>query len=111
MTQEIQERVQKHEHKIETLEFNVNRVLNALEKNTEKNGELVNKFSVYISKHDDLKQTVDSINKKVTNHGEVLAAHKPVVDGVRGIVWKIFGSTLIGMGGVAALVAAIIKLS
>ena len=94
----------------------------ALNENTKVTSELVKEVAVLISKSDEYRKSsekeiltankkIEKLESSVIEMGKIQSQHIPVVNGVRNIVWKIFGSTLIGMGCIAGLVAGIIKMS
>jgi hypothetical protein len=122
MTAELHKKVQILELKTETLEKGVDSVVSALNENTKVTSELVKEVAVLISKSDESRKSsekelltankkIEKLESSVIEMGKIQSQHIPVVNGVRNIVWKIFGSTLIGMGGIAGLVAVIIKMS
>lgn len=122
MSAELHKKVQILELKTETLEKGVDNVVSALNENTKVTSELVKEVAVLISKSDESRKSsekelltankkIEKLESSVIEMGKIQFQHIPVVNGVRNIVWKIFGSTLIGMGGIAGLVAVIIKMS
>ena len=78
--------------------------------------DLTTQFAVYTEKHDhterSLKSLVDSqtrIHESITAHSIEIAQMKPTVESVRGLVWKVITSILLGMGGLGVVVAALPK--
>lgn len=116
MSEQLKEVVQRQTHEIETLQDNLSRVLNSVDKNTEVSAKLINQFSVYIQKHDSLEKTVDEtrteikeIKKEQIEQGKTLESHKPVVDGFRTIAIRVLGTIVISMGAMTAIVVALTK--
>ena len=54
---------------------------------------------------------VKGIRDTQVMHGEDIAAMRPVVDGMRGLVWKLAASVLLGAGGVAAMFMGVAKVA
>lgn len=116
MNQEIEKKIQKHDTDIELLKNNFDRVVSSLDSNTRQSQELTKELTVYITKHDGLEsrmKELQSANSSVIamqlDHSNKIAEMKPVVDNLRGLVWKVASLVLIGGGGLAAIATALIS--
>lgn len=107
MSAQIEAELANHRQEIDGMKDTLNRTLTSLDKNTEAMSALTTQFAVYASKHDTVEQELSSIRTKQDLHSEHIAAMRPVVDGVRGLVWKVVAGSLIGGSGVAAVIVAI----
>lgn len=107
--QQLQQQVREHRYEIDTLKETVNKVLISLDNNTSAQQAMTTQFAVYVSKHDSTEQQLQMLDAKLDSHSESIAAMKPVVDGVRGLVWKIIFASLGSGGAVAALIATMGK--
>ena len=107
---DISQKIERHAYEIDTLKDSVGKVLDSVNKLTDAMNNQATQFAVYAAKHDTVAVELDSLRKDVNRHSNELAAMKPVVDGVRGLVWKVIGASIMGGTGVAALIAAITKL-
>ena len=77
---------------------------------------LTTQFAVYTEKHDNTDKTMQSlinsqirIHESLNSHSISIAEMKPTVESVRGLVWKVLTSLILGMGGIGFLVSTIIK--
>jgi len=78
--------------------------------------DLTTQFAVYTEKHDNTDKAMQSlvssqtrIHQSINEHAIAIAQMKPTVESVRGLVWKVITSILLGIGGLAFIVAAIPK--
>jgi len=78
--------------------------------------DLTTQFAVYTEKHDNTDKTMQSLINKQTRIHDVLDKHsiaiaemKPTVESVRGLVWKVLTSLILGMGGITLVVSTLIK--
>ena len=107
MTVELERKVNEHEHRISSQEQSTSEVIQALKDLTSAMNNQATQFAVYASKHDTVSAEIASMKTKLDSHGETIAAMKPVVDGVRGLVWKVVAGALMGGTGVAAVIVAV----
>ncbi len=108
---DLHAKVESHDKRLSLMEDNTNRTNASLEANTKAVGQLVTQLAVYISKHDSIEDEVKGIRDTQVMHGEDIAAMRPVVDGMRGLVWKLAASVLLGAGGVAAMFMGVAKVA
>lgn len=106
--EEIREKVNQHDMEISAIKESVGRTLNSLDENTRAMNALTNQFAGYAVSHERAQQDIISLSKKIDTHSEAIAAMKPVVDGVRGLVWKVVAASLLGGTGVATLIVALL---
>lgn len=104
--EQMKETINEHRYEIESLKEAVSTVLGSLKDLTEAINKMSTQFAVYAEKHDMAHQEVVAMRKDVTEHGKELASMKPVVDGVRGLLWKLVLGTLAGGTGIAAIIVA-----
>lgn len=78
--------------------------------------ELTTQFAVYTEKHDNTDKTMQSLitsqvsmSKSITDHSIAIASMQPTVESVRGLVWKVLTSLILGMGGMGVLVSVLVK--
>ena len=107
MTAELEKKVNEHEHRISSQEQSTSEVIQALKDLTSAMNNQATQFAVYASKHDTSAAEMAAMKTKLDSHSETIAAMRPVVDGVRGLVWKVVGGALIGGTGVAAVIVAV----
>lgn len=107
MSIEIERKLSEHEHRIASQEQSTSEVIEALKDLTNAMNNQATQFAVYASRHDTVSAQIKSIDTKVDLHSESIAAMKPVVDGVRGLVWKVMAGSILGGTGVAAVIVAI----
>lgn len=118
MSTELAQKIEKHEIKIGVLEHSFTEVVESLKDNTKSNHELIKTLAIYTTKHDGLENRMKELQIAQANtiniqleHSNHIAAMKPVVDNLRGFIWKVASVVLLGGGGVAAVVTALISLS
>lgn len=116
MNADLERRIDRHEYEIETLKNGISEAVSAMRDVTKSVDSLASSFSVYTAKHDNLDSTMLELKnaqieiiKTQVQHGNDIAAIKPVADAMRGLVWKITSAVILGGGGVAMLIAAIPK--
>lgn len=109
MSEELHNRVKDHDYRLSSLEDGTSKVLNALDKLTDAMNNQATQFAVYASKHDTVSAELNTVKAEMKAHGETLAAIKPVVDGVRGLIWKVVAAALIGGTGVATVIVALLN--
>ncbi len=107
MTAELEKKVNEHEHRISTQEQSTSEVIQALKDLTGAMNNQATQFAVYASKHDTVSAQLSAQGAKIDRHSEAIAAMKPVVDGVRGLVWKVVAGAIVGGSGVAAVIVAV----
>jgi len=114
----IEQKVEKHETDIGVLKYSFDNVVKSIEDNTKQSRELTQTLTVYITKHDGLENRMRELQTAQTaivsnqlDHSKTIAAMKPVVDSLRGFVWKLTGAVILGGGGVAAVLTAIVGMS
>lgn len=105
--QTLHQAVQEHRYELDTLKDTVAKVLLSIDNNTMAQHAMTTQFAVYVSKHDTTEQGLKTLHNKTDIHAGKIAAMEPVVEGVRGLVWKIMAASL-GGGGVVAAVATIL---
>lgn len=114
MTLEIHEKLQKHEADIGEIKLVTKQVVTALDNNTSVVTENNKLMIRYMTKHDGLEEKITRLERTQIEQGKELvekgkrdAANQPVIDAVRGIVWKIVSSVLLGGGGIAAIIIGV----
>jgi hypothetical protein len=105
----LQQQVQEHRYEIDTLKETVGKVLASLDNNTTAQTMMATQFAVYAEKHDTSAEKLRSIEVKLSRHGEHIAAMRPVVDGIRGLVGKIVFASLASGGLVAIMITFLNK--
>jgi len=100
---ELHQRVQEHRYEIDTLKDTVNRVLISIDANTSAQHAMTTQFAVYVSKHETTENALSSLHIKSDKQATDIAAMKPVVDGLRGLVWKLLFASISGGSLVAAI--------
>lgn len=118
MSQELAKKIEKHDIEIEVLKGSFDKIVMSLDDNTKSNHELIKTLAVYTTKHDGLETRMKEIKVAHNNiismqlqHSTDIAAMKPVVDNLRGFIWKVASVVLLGGGGVAAIVTAVLSMS
>ena len=106
---EIHSKLKDHQFEITTLKNSTGQLVESLNNSTVAMQRLSEKFAVYVEKHDSTQKDIEYLKGSVRTHGEDLASIKPVVEAMRGIVWKIASSVILGMGSISAIVAIISK--
>lgn len=106
---QINEKINELQQKTSTVEYMVSELMPELKRNTETMHQLAVQFAAYATKHDTVSAKADALQVKVDKHSEQLAANQPVIDGVRGLFWKIITATITGGFGLAAIALAIYK--
>lgn len=109
MSDEINSKINEHNFRIGALEENSQRMIDAMRELTDAINKQTTQFAVYASKHDDVSAELKAVKAKIDGHGLELAAMKPIVEGVRGLVWKVVAGALLGGSGVAAVIVASIS--
>ena len=109
MSEELQKAVNDHDYRLSSLDKSTDKVLAGIDRLTDAMNNQATQFAVYASKHDTVSAELSTVKAKLDLHGETLAAIKPVVDGVRGLVWKVVTAALIGGTGVAAVIVALLN--
>lgn len=78
--------------------------------------DLTTQFAVYTEKHDNTDKTMQAMiisqtrmHDSITEHSIAIAMMKPTVESVRGLVWKVLTSLILGMGGMGVLVSVMVK--
>lgn len=107
MNQDIHAELSNQRYELDTMKDTVNKVLDSLGKNTEAMSALTTQFAVYASKHDTVEQELKDIKAKQDAHSDAIAEMRPTFNALRGFVWRIMGSIVIGLVGVAALVKGV----
>ena len=105
--QQIQQQMQEHRYEIDTLKETVSKVLISIDNNTAAQQAMTTQFAVYVSKHDTTEAGLKALHAKSDLQAIHIAEMKPVVDGLRGLVWKIVFAS-IGGGGVIASLATVL---
>ncbi len=106
---DLHEKTESLERRLSLMEDGTNRTNTNLEQNTKAVNELVTQLAVYISKHEAIEEEIKTIRSTQIEHGQSIAAMSPVVEGMRGLMWKIVGATLLGGGGIAAVIIGTVK--
>lgn len=116
MSNDLNDKLIHHDHRLSIVEQNTASVLGKLDKLTEAMYEQATQFGIFASKHDTIgeevktvKEEVAQLNRKLQKHSEDIASIKPVTDAVRGLAWKIITGSILGGSGVAAIIAAFMK--
>ena len=91
------------------LEHTLEKGFEAIKDHTKAVNELSAQFAVYAFRHDKIEQDVREQEKEQRVHSKEIAAMKPVVDGLRGVIWKMVGASLVGGGAAVAIAAALVK--
>lgn len=92
------------EKRISMLEHTLEKGFEAIKDHTKAVNELSAQFAVYAFRHDKIEQDVREQEKEQRLHSKEIAAMKPVVDGLRTLVWRMIAASL--TGGVAAVAIA-----
>lgn len=103
---ELQQQISEHRYEIDTLKDTVSKVLTSIDNNTAAQQAMTTQFAVYVAKHDATEEKLRSLHTKSDRQAEDIAAMRPVVDGVRGLMWKVVFASLSG-GGLVATIAAV----
>ena len=110
----IQAEVQKN--RVETLYDLVGTMSKELGACTMAMRDLTTQFAVYTEKHDNTDRTMQSLiashemmHKSINSHSVSIAEMRPTVESVRGLVWKVLTSLVLGMSGIGFLISALIK--
>lgn len=106
MSAELEKKVNEHEYRISSQEKSTTEVIDALKDLTGAMNNQATQFAVYASQHDTAMTEIRAMKLKQEAQSECMAAMKPVVDGVRGLVWKVVAGALMGGCGVAAVLVA-----
>ena len=108
MSDDINNKISEHNFRIGALEENSQKMIDAMSALTDAINKQTTQFAVYASKHDDVSAELKMVKAKIDGHGLDLAAIKPIVEGVRGLVWKVVTAAVLGGSGVAAAIIAMI---
>lgn len=116
MSDDVGKRLDDHDYEIRELRSNIKDLVSVVKESTQSMNNLAQQFAVYTAKHDniqeDLKEVKDSfkeVSAIVQLHSQEFAAISPLIEGLRGIFWKIISSFILAGGGVAGLVAFLAK--
>ena len=78
--------------------------------------DLTTQFAVYTEKHDNTEKALTAltmsqtkIHESINEHSIAIAQMKPTVESVRGLVWKVLTSIILGMGGLGLVLSSIAK--
>lgn len=114
MSDPLEKRVDNHEYDIRELRSNIKDLVSVVKESTQSMNNLAQQFAVYTAKHDniqedmkELKEAQKEISAVVQLHSQEFAAISPLIEGLRGIFWKIISSFILAGGGVAAVVTAL----
>jgi len=114
--EEIKQTLVSHSEKITQLEDSTEKVLNKFDTLVDSMNELTVTIAVSNEKHDNYQQeakeyrkTISELTKIVNLNTRDIAEMKPTVSSVRGLMWKVIGALMLGMGGSSFLAAALIK--
>jgi mevalonate pyrophosphate decarboxylase len=113
---DVQLQVEKHIVEIDAIKAMLVSNAEAQNKSTEAMQGLTTQLSVYCERSEHSKEKITEIKVDINKIQDVthrqgldIAAMKPTVNALRGIMWKITGATIIGGGGLAALIVGFIK--
>lgn len=109
MNAEIKETIQEHRYEIDTLKDSLGKVLNSLDELTKAMNAQATQFAVFASKHDTVSVELTEVKKEIKVQAEYIASTRPFVESLRGLVWKIVASSVMGGTGVGVIIVAIIK--
>ena len=108
---DVQLQVEKHIVEIDAIKVMLVNNADAQNKATEATRELTTQLSVYCERSEhsrekvtEIKQDIAKIQQEMHNQGIDIAAMKPTVTALRGIMWKITGGVIIGGGGLVAII-------
>jgi len=107
MLDELNKKIAVQESEIHTIKALATGAITSIDKLTEAVNEQIKQFAVYAEKHDRVSEELKDVKTEVLDHGKAIAAMQPVVDGIRGLVWKVIFASVTGGTGVAVIVAAI----
>lgn len=118
MSHDLEQKVASHEVEIGVLKYSFDKVVTSIDENTKSNHELIKTLAVYTTKHDGLENRMKEIQVQSSitmntqiEHSNMIASMKPVVDNLRGFIWKVASSVLLGGAGVAAIIISASKAS
>ena len=102
--------------KVEALYEMVGSMTNEMSACTHAMTGLTTQFAVYTEKHDHTDKALQAlvasqtrIHESVGKHSIAIAEMKPTVESVRGLVWKVLTSLVLGMGGMGVLLSTFAK--
>ena len=113
---DVQLQVEKHIVEIDAIKVMLVNNADAQNKATEATRELTTQLSVYCERSEhsrekvtEIKQDIAKIQQETHRQGLDIAAMKPTVTALRGIMWKIAGAAIFGGSGLAAVIIAATK--
>tara|TARA_R110000851_G_scaffold268528_1_gene421251 strand:- start:98 stop:454 length:357 start_codon:yes stop_codon:yes gene_type:complete len=113
---DVQLQVEKHIVEIDAIKVMLVNNAEAQNKATEATRELTTQLSVYCERSEhsrekvtEIKQDIAKIQQETHRQGLDIAAMKPTVTALRGIMWKIAGAAIVGGSGLAAVIIAATK--
>lgn len=109
--EELKAQIEEHRYEIDTLKDGFGKLVSSIEKMTESVNELIVQFAVTSQKHDANAKNIEKLEAEQKEHSKMLADHHPTVISVRGLMWKIMGAIILGMGGFTSIVVGILKMN
>lgn len=106
---QMQEQINEHRYEIDALKDSVSKTLSSMNGLTDAINKQSTQFAVFAEKHDTVTKEIDSIKPDIKQHGEDIAAMKPTVESLRGLVWKVIFASLAGGTGIGAIIIAMIS--
>ena len=108
---DVQLQVEKHIVEIDAIKVMLVNNADAQNKATEATRELTTQLSVYCERSEhskekitEIKQDIAKIQQETHSQGLHIAAMKPTVEALRGVMWKITGGVIIGGAGLVAII-------
>ena len=110
--------VEKHIIEIDAIKLMLVNNADAQNKATEATRELTTQLSIYCERSEhskekitEIKEDIEKIQQETHRQGLDIAAMKPTVTALRGIMWKITGGVIMGGGGLVAVIIAATKVA
>ena len=106
----LKDTIREHRYEIDTLKNTFNKMLSSMDSLTESINSQTTQFAVFAEKHDTVIEEQKELKRDVKLHSQDIAAMKPIVEGVRGLVWKVVTASVMGGVGVAGLATAVLSM-
>lgn len=114
MSENLEKRLDDHDYEIRELRSNIKDLVSVVKESTQSMNNLAQQFAVYTAKHDNIQEDLKEVKEAqkeastiIQLHSQEFAAIRPLIEGLRGIFWKIISSFILAGGGVAAVVTAL----
>lgn len=103
---DIERTIDQHRYEIDSIKESVGTMSKSMTDCTMAMRELTTQFAIYTERHDGTEKTLKAVldaqketTKIINIHGLDIAAMKPTVESVRGLVWKVVTASVCGAGG------------